>query len=41
MLELADATDGFWILAFVGAGLLAYAFDQALHARCRRITPVL
>ena len=41
MLELADAVNGIWILGFVGAGLLAYAFDQALHARCRRITPVL
>ena len=41
MLELAAAVDGIWILAFIGAGLLAYAFDQALHARCRRIAPVL
>jgi hypothetical protein len=41
MLELADAVDGTWILVFVGAGLLAYAFDQGLHAVCRRIKPVL
>jgi len=40
MLELADAADGRWILAFVGAGLFAYAIDQAIHARCRRIKPV-
>jgi len=40
MLELADAADGPWILAFIGAGLLAYAVDQAIHARCRRIKPV-
>lgn len=41
MLELADAVDGTWILVLVGAGLLAYAFDQGLHAVCRRIKPVL
>lgn len=40
MLELANAVEGQWILAFIGAGLLAYAVDQAIHARCRRIKPV-
>jgi hypothetical protein len=41
ILELADAVNGTWVYALIGAGLLAYAFDQALHARCRRITPVV
>jgi hypothetical protein len=41
MLELANVANGIWILGFIGAGLLAYAFDQALHARCRRIKPVI
>ena len=41
ILELAKFVDGTWILAFIGAGLLAYAFDQALHAICRRIRPVI
>lgn len=40
MLELANAAEGRWMLAFIGAGLLAYAIDQAIHARCRRIKPV-
>jgi hypothetical protein len=41
MLEIADLANGVWILGLVGAGLLAYAFDQALHARCRRIKAVI
>ncbi len=41
MLELANAVSGRWMLAAIGAGLIAYAIDQALHARCRRIRPVL
>ena len=41
MLEIVDLADGVWILGFIGAGLLAYAFDQGLHARYRRIKPVL
>jgi hypothetical protein len=41
ILELADAAPRDWALIFVGVGLLAYAFDQAIHARCRRIRPVL
>ena len=40
MLQIADLADGIWILGFIGAGLLAYAFDQALHARYRRISSV-
>jgi hypothetical protein len=41
MLELANAVSGRWMLAAIGAGLVAYAIDQALHARCRRISPVM
>ena len=41
MLQIADVANGIWILGFIGAGLLAYAFDQALQARCRRIRPVM
>jgi hypothetical protein len=41
MLELANAVSGRWMLAAIGAGLIAYAIDQALHARCRRIRPVI
>lgn len=37
MVELANAVEGRWMLWFIGAGLVAYAVDQALHARCRRI----
>lgn len=40
ILELAEIFDGVWILAFIGAGMLAYAVDQAIHAWCRRIAPV-
>jgi hypothetical protein len=41
MLEVANAVPGGWALWFIGLGLLAYAFDQAIHARCRRIRPVI
>jgi hypothetical protein len=41
MLELANAVPGRWMLAAIGAGLIAYAIDQALHARCRRIRAVI
>lgn len=40
-LELANAVEGRWLLAAIAAGLVAYGIDQALHARCRRIRPVL
>jgi len=40
MVELANAAGGRWMLLFIGTGLLAYAVDQAIHARCRRIKPV-
>lgn len=39
-LEIANAVPGRWLLAAIAAGLIAYGIDQALHARCRRITPV-
>ena len=41
MLEIANAVQGRWLLAAVAAGLLAYGVDQALHAKCRRIRPVI
>lgn len=37
ILELVDAAGGRWALAAVAVGLLAYAIDQGLHARYRRI----
>ena len=41
ILELVNATPGRWALVFVGVGFLCYAFDQVVHAWCRRIRPVL
>ena len=41
MLELARAVEGRWLLMLIAAGLIAYAVDQAVHARCRRIRAVL
>ena len=41
MLEIANAVQGRWVLAAIAAGLFAYGVDQALHARCRRIRPVI
>lgn len=41
MLQLADVIPGGWAMILMGIGLLAYAVDQALHARCRRIRPVI
>jgi hypothetical protein len=41
MLYMVNATPGRWALFFIGIGFLCYAFDQAIHARCRRIRPVL
>ena len=40
VIELAGMAEGRWVLAIVAAGLLAYAVDQAVHAKCRRIRPV-
>jgi hypothetical protein len=33
ILELAGAGPGSWFLGFTAVGLIAYAIDQALHAR--------
>lgn len=41
ILELANTIPRDWALLFIGVGLLAYSFDQAIHAWCRRIRPVL
>jgi uncharacterized protein DUF1206 len=41
ILEIAALGTGRWMLAAIGAGLLAYAIDQAIHARWRRIRPVV
>lgn len=41
ILELAGAVEGRWLLAIIAAGLLAYAVDQAVHAYCRRMRPVI
>lgn len=41
MLMLGGLVDGRWFLLLIAAGVLAYAVDQAVHARCRRIRPVL
>ena len=40
MLRLGGLFDGTWFLILVAAGVIAYAVDQAVHARCRRIRPV-
>jgi hypothetical protein len=40
-LRLGGLIDGRWFLALLAAGLVAYAVDQAVHARCRRIRAVL
>lgn len=40
MLRLGGLFDGTWFLMVVAAGVIAYAIDQAVHARCRRIRPV-
>jgi hypothetical protein len=37
ILELAGAGPGRWLLTFVAFGLIAYAVDQALHARYGRV----
>jgi hypothetical protein len=41
MLRLGSLVDGRWFLAVLAAGVLAYAVDQAVHARHRRIRPVV
>lgn len=41
MLRLGGLVEGRWFLAVIAAGVIAYAVDQAVHARCRRIRPVV
>jgi hypothetical protein len=41
MLRLGGLFEGRWFLALLAAGVLAYAVDQAVHAWCRRIRPVV
>ena len=41
LLRLGGLADGRWFLAILAAGVIAYAVDQAVHARCRRIRPVM
>jgi hypothetical protein len=41
MIEIANAVQGRWLLLGIAAGLFAYGVDQALHAKCRRIKPVI
>ena len=41
IIEIANAVQGRWLLLGIAAGLFAYGVDQALHARCRRIRPVI
>ena len=41
MLRLGGLFAGRWFLAFIAIGVIAYAVDQAVHARCRRIRPVM
>jgi hypothetical protein len=41
VIEIANAVQGRWLLTAIALGLFAYGVDQALHARCRRIRPVL
>lgn len=41
MVELAGIVEGRWLLALIATGLIAYAVDQAVHAKARRIRPVL
>ncbi len=41
MLWLSGVVDGRWFLAIIAVGVVAYAVDQAVHARYRRIRPVI
>ena len=41
LIQLGGLFEGRWFLALMAIGLMAYAVDQAVHARCRRIRPVL
>lgn len=41
LLRLGGLVDGRWFLAVIAIGVIAYAVDQAVHAGCRRIRPVV
>jgi hypothetical protein len=41
MLRLGGIFEGRWFLALIAAGVIAYAVDQAVHARCRRIRVIV
>ena len=41
ILQLGGLMEGRWFLALIAIGLMAYAVDQAVHASCRRIRPVV
>jgi hypothetical protein len=41
MLRLGGLVDGRWFLVLIAVGLIAYAVDQAVRARCRRIRAVV
>ena len=40
LIELVGVVEGRWLLGLMAAGLLAYALDQAVHAKHRRIRAV-
>jgi len=40
LIELVGVVEGRWLLALMAAGLMAYAVDQAVHAKYRRIRPL-
>ena len=41
LLRLGGLFDGRWFLGIIAVGVIAYAVDQAIHAGCRRIQPVV
>ena len=41
LIQLAGIVEGRWWLLVIAAGVIAYAVDQAAHARCRRIRAVV
>ena len=40
LIELVGVVEGRWLLGLMAIGLLAYAVDQVVHSRYRRIRPV-
>src|SRR5688572_15360473 len=41
MLRLGELVDGRWFLTLIAVGVIAYAVDQAVRSRCRRIRAVV